>query len=685
MSFPYMDVGIFALFLTAFIVVYNIEKPLRQGAFSAFSGMGRGIAVLSAVAFVSMLNSFGLFDDIPFLSEEMFFRLIVWIGVAGGLMLMLSGSLSWWPSNAKSASNRKEPMTGMEFVKKAQQLASLESDVPVLIERILGNTIELFEVQTAAAYLLSPKRHGMPLVAATGISFVSREELGHIEFDTEAVLKAANEDVVSAETVIHLVPSRISFPDMILPMTVNNRVAGVIALWKNPAATWSDEDKVNLRLTADVLARKIQSEQERLRESFRDACERMSVRLGGVVDSRSGLKENFARAAHVVRELTGTEKLCLLINSPETGMVRLLSGESGAVLEERGSIAKMHSTSLQVLTAIPQGEWLGAQQNDTHSIARSIGATNAVHVMIEGKGSATAALIAGSASTNGMRARTIELLKVAAPSFDIMIRDEQARFRTRALTVRMGALERLVDQTRPNGNLISLFRACMTTLVEQMQLHASAMSTVDRDAAHLCVRSVVGSAMKRNLGEWSPLRLDLANLRAHQVAADTGLLIHSRIGGEEPSMQEEESRKLAVDGSKAITIVPVKIRGQVLALVTLGHSSPLTELSEEDTAFINAVVAVLGSAIETTLAVTALSKSRQQITYPAIVADAEPAKEDMFKGRMKSALSGILGSMERIRTSNSDLDESTRRYLGIIEKSAGRMRAYMEDDIPVEV
>jgi hypothetical protein len=470
---------------------------------------------------------------------------------------------------------------------------------------------------------------------------------------------------------------------MVLPMTVNNRVAGVIALWKNPAAVWSDEDKVNLRLTADVLAKKIQSEQERLRDNFRDACERMSVRLGGVLDSRSNLKENFARAAHVVRELTGCDQLCLMVNSAETGMIRLLSGEGGAVLEERGAIAKINTETLNVMAALTSREWISNDTEMGSSIPSSIGAERAVHVAIAGN--ATAILMAGSGQAHGMRTQTIELLKVAAPSFDMMIRDEQERYRTRALSSRMGALEYLVNQTRPNSNLVSLFRAGLATLVEQMHLQAAAIATVDRDAEHLCLRSMMKSSGLNALGGWSPNRFDLGQLRAHRVVAETGLLVHSRVGGAEPSISSQESAVLGFDGSKGMTIVPVKIRGQVLALVTLGHPQAVAEISEEDVAFVNAVVAVIGSAIETTLAVTALSQPRlHQITYPAIAESADGSTNDMFKGKMKSALSGILGSMERIRTSSSELDDSTQRYLGIIEKSAGRMRAYMEDDSPIK-
>jgi GAF domain-containing protein len=685
MSFPYTDVAIFALFLTAFVVVIKIERPMKQGQFSGLSGIGRGVAVLSAVSFLTMLNSFGLFDAMPFLSESTLFRLIVWIGVVSGLVLMLSAGISWRPTKMKSSAPGKAQLTGMEFVKKAQQLATLETNIPVLIERILTKTIESFEVQTAAAYLLSPRRQGMPLVAATGISFVSREELGHVEFDANAVLKAANEDTISASSIIRSLPSRISSPDLVLPMTVNNRVAGVIALWKNPAAVWSDEDRVNLRLTADVLAKKIQSEQERLRENFRDACERMSVRLGGVVDTRSNLKENFARAAHVVRELTGSEKICLLINSAESGMIRLLSGESGAVLEERGTIAKMHSETLNVLSSLPNGEWLGGEQETGSGIPASIGAASAVHVRIDGNGSVTAVLLAGNGSAKGMRSQTIELLKVAAPSFDMIIRDELARYRTRALTARMGALEYLVDQTRPNGNMISLFRECLATLVDQMHLHSAAIATVDHDASHLCVRSAVGSTQNRAHGASSGLRLDLADLRAHRVVAETGLMIHSLVGGQEPSIAAEESARLSFDGSRAMTIVPVKIRGQVLALVTMGYHNSVPAISEDDSAFVHAVVAVLGSAIETMMAVAAMSKPRHQLTYPSIATESESSNNPMFKGKMKSALTGILGSMERIRTSTSTFDESTERYLGIIEKSAGRMRAYVDEDIVEDI
>jgi GAF domain-containing protein len=573
----------------------------------------------------------------------------------------------------------------MEFVKTARQIAAADTDIHAISERILTQAVERFEVQTAAVFLISQKKKDVQLAAASGISFVSRAELSQIAFHINAIQEAAHKDSLAADASIVSLPSRISMPDVVLPMTAGKKVVGVVVLWKNPAAIWNDEDVINLRLTADVIAKKIQSEHERMRDEFQDCCERMSRRLGSVVDSRSTLKENFARAAHVIRELSGIETLCLLAGTRETGMVRMMSGGGGTVLEERGSIAEMYRDQLHAMVHEPSGMKTVTATGVGQSTFMPNDEGQFLTVPLSGVRNGRAILTASIPVHKTNHAVAIELMKLAASSFTMMISDEQARNKERIVNERIHTLKQLVDDAHPNANLVSVFRTCAIALVDSLGLHRAAISTVDRGAAHLVVRSVVGQQLRSRMTEIvASARLDLADLTAHNVAVDTGTLIHAPVGHGELSISHKEADQTMLTGSQAMTIIPIVIRGQVLALMTLGHAHEIDEMSDGDLAFTSTVASLLGYAIETTLTIATLSKTRAQLSYPSVVSNHGREHSDSNTGRIKSALSGILGSMELIRTTGRDLDETTSRYLTIIEKSADKMRSYVEEDASVE-
>jgi GAF domain-containing protein len=124
-------------------------------------------------------------------------------------------------------------------------------------------------------------------------------------------------------------------------------------------------------------------------------------------------------------------------------------------------------------------------------------------------------------------------------------------------------------------------------------------------------------------------------------------------------------------------LVPITSNGEVTAVITLAEVRRRNrrEYTPDDIAFVEAVAAGLSAALSLRL----VARQGRSVESPRTIRARDGHNNPTIRGRLRSSLSSILGSVEMIRHSRHQPDAGLDKYLGIIDSSAQRINHLFED------
>jgi len=685
MNWQMPDMIFSVFFLLALILVARFKKQISSVDRSSYRYLSGGIVILTFMSLARVYSNLGFFKTIPFLSEPLFYQLVSWIGVITGITFVISGVSNWLPLAQNFKKNNIEKVRQLDFIKKIEQLVNFESRVDKIFESALDYMVEHFEMKRGLAFKLSPSRGQLFPVASKGETAVRIERLDTIQFNREGWRHFIDGVKLESTGVLTGLVETAGQPDVIMPVVVNNKPVGFFVLWCGATSICGREERLNMKIAADIIARKIQGEQMTRREEFNRSREKLTAELRASVSMDKTLKENLKVIYRILKPCLPTDYLALVVVNRDTSkMNRFSIGENETVLEER-------NIQLPGDNTVSGGVLENARTRIIDDLSRVARDDNEILLKNNRMKSLLAAPLMSDRRVEGVftvcaaeaacyRRRHSELVNYILPVLNELVNDEKNREQITVRERRIALMNRFVNEIGLQTSIQSIFDRAAALIYDELKTTLVRISTVENRGETLNPRAF---RVQPSVTDFKPERkqMILSLMPYHKLVIKSGrqVMLNQLATGEK--MSSAEARMVLSGDLKTALLVPVKLREQVFAVITLAERRAWGRYSYShlDVLFVNGIALALSMALQLSEARQNASSSRDRLRGLEKFGGPR-AWDDTFKIRVKSALSGILGSVEILKAQPRPDDTGRVRYLDIIDRSARKINECFLDD-----
>jgi hypothetical protein len=679
-----IDLVVSFFFLSALVLVARSRKRLTSEGMESYRYISSGLVILTLMVVSRLYSTIGAFHPIPLLNDPVFYRLIFWIGIITGLTMLVSGISNWLPLSRIHRKLDREKLQRLDFVKRVEQLVGVERRSPVILSKALQYMVEHFGFRGGAVYVYSRRQQKPVFLSSSGSTWLSDTDLEKISFDANLADDPSNKDSSGGNGIVTEVPSGITRPDLTLPVVAGGKLSALFLLWLNRMSSLDDDDRMNLKIAADIIGNKVELRMLQLGESFHGRQVEWLKSFVAAVDRKKPVKENVSEIAKWFTGMIPVELISFTVIYDEKNMQRFSVGEDGTLLsEKRVDMLSHHAFLKHVL------------DNEAPLVVNDTGGKTSVPIdkmiLVSGMKSLTAfrlgygqrpggALVVASKETNRFSSREIELIEAAVPLLGHLVSEEIYRYK-------IGVGERRVDLTNSfladcgrASSMQDLFEQAAAILSRELRTSMVRVSTYEYDGAFLKSRAL---ASMRPIEGLTPVdgHMILSLMPYHTLVRESGrlMMINQEQKRTERKITEAEAKQICHPDIQSALLVPITVGRETLAVISLAELRRWSRYryNQSDVLFASSVAAGLSLAIQ--LALGKRTKVPSRLEESSI----EPATfpDPVLKGRIKSSLSSILGSVEMIKSHNPNADAGLERYLSIIDRSAQRINDYCAEKV----
>jgi transcriptional regulator with GAF, ATPase, and Fis domain len=673
-----IDLAATLFFLCALMLVAKFRPQLsarHKGSYRAISG---GLVTLTVMFLSNVYQKIGVFAAVPFLAEPLFYQLIFWIGVITGLTFLVSGVSDWLRLSRSSRKLGSAQSDQLEFIRKIAQLVGVEGRLPVILNQTLQYMVEHFGFLHGAVYIYSQKQRKTLLVAAVGSGEFAPEDIENMVFESGFERRLADKELPFDTTVIKQTPKSLPHPNLLVPVVVTGKLAAFFCLWRQPTLLADDYDDSLLKLAADIIARRIELDKLRLGDARRSLQQVWLQNIADAVDSNADIKDKIPRIVKLFREKIAADLVTITIIPDQKSLQRFTVGGDSALLAERG-LDLSSDRFLDFLQGRTRPVILSDIQEKTVAsvdvMFLNAGMRSMLAVSLSFGGTLVGTLVLASRQANRYTVQDADWMEKAAPILGRMAEQVIHQERLRKSENRLQHLTNFLAGCAVNNRLATLFDQACQLLSKELRTTLVRISTYENGRGFLRSRAL---ATLRQIEGITPAdgSMILSLMPHHEQVRDTGrlVMINPQTG---ITIDEAEARMLGTGDLQSALLVPLKIEDEVVGVISIAEQrkGERHTYTETDVVFATSVATALSLAIQRN--VRRRTKTGRNRLFDS------PQSRAELRSRIKSSLSGIMGSVEMLKSRRSSIDPDLEKYLAIIDRSAQKINEYFVDEVPV--
>ncbi len=672
MGLPLIDLSVALFFLLCLVIVARFRRAIQVHDAESYRFLSGGLAVLSLVSLLRIYSGLGIFATVPFLSDPLFFKVISWIGIIMGATFLVSGVSTWLPIARANRQSSQEQVQRLELIKRVEQLVMVETRLPEVLCTTLDYISGLSGVAWGAVFACDTPKTPARLLSTTCADDPDAAELVQLQIKPEEIVVADQNDGKEPSNLFDHFTGMIAPPDLALPLQANNRVYGVFLIWMDSDdTTGCDELRINLKIAVDIISRELELDTLRTRVSIMEHFRKLRRDLASSVDKSLEFRDNFANIARTLSDRLCADQISLVISVGADQVRRLTIGNGRTVLDEIGIAVDLCPDYIREALSTGKPVIFDNKTNAESDSTMQCGL--AVPVFIGGTCGAVLTAVRNRETPFNQVQRRLLLSSVTVVR-DLLIDDEQTSASIKAER-RMVALEKMLMETGAGNNLQELFSMSARLLHEELGASIVRIATYSPDNAFLRSRALVSKpSQKPSTPPDGHMILSLMPL--HRQLRDTGKIVLAGLNQPE-QLSGAEASQVFTESSLDALLVPVPVGRRVLAVVSIaGMQTQGGSHRSADIMFARVVANAVGLAIQNGLSRNAVKSTLSRADRTRM------ATSSRLRGQVNSSLSGILGSLEMIKSRHQPGDAKLDKYLAIIDKSAHRIQDYLSQ--PVE-
>ncbi len=672
MSFVTADWAMAVFLLLALILVRGFRTQIKTDNAESYDNVAGGLVILALTALARVYFMLGLFDGVPFLSEPVFFDLAYWICIITGATFVISGVANWLPLARYHRKFNQGKIRNLDLLRKIEQLIGAGARLDSVLAHSLEYMTGRMSFTSGAVFKCSPSTGQLSVTATTGQLPFPADLLQQIRLKgIEGSQPLSRPDDGLGRSRI-LFPQGQTGPQVTLPILVSNRPVGYFLFWDDRSEEIDSDDMLTLRLAIDAIARKIDMDRMTLRQQSEAGRFRFRQRLQRAVIRERGTKEKFAVLARGLVERGEFDYVSLSILESTTNRIRRFScGPEARILVEPG-LPLPDSNSLTAAAYYADREVCHQSLTsdkqpgpDEIVTARRVSSLMALPLPVGGEYRVVLTLASEVPSAFGrevrddLRSLNGLVAEVAWP--------ETARLMVGRETRRLKELSRFCSVVSDGESQRSAIEMAARMISDELDAGLVRISRLDETGSFLESLALVSETpMTEMVPANGQMIISLMPLHEQVLKTGNQLMIDRKV--EASRMPEIEARQAFTDTARTALLVPILAGSKAVGVISI---------ADFDRRLVPALERGSRLFIQTVARLLSLAVGRPEVAAgpPAEYRPGEvPASGREIRTQVKSSLTGILGSVEMLRSNPaSPADENLERYLSIIDRSARRI------------
>jgi GAF domain-containing protein len=663
-------------FLGALVGTATMKTAIIAVDRRSYSYMAVGVALMALTALIRVFQSVGLINSAAFVGEPLFYHLTTAILLITGLTFAVSGLSSWLLIRKRARSDSAVEIRQLETIKLVEQLAQLENRIDTIFTAALELIVGDYDFRWGVVLKFSSRTGAVRVVSSAGDLSFDSAALSKARFNHDLWRTRADGDTGPICDLLSIPQGSIQ-TSLSVPIVVDGTPVGIFLLLDAPETARSRQSKQNIRIMADIIARRVELDRRQLCVQFFEETAQFRTDIDSAIVNTEDLRSSAAALAVAVREHVSADILTLLVFHPNEQQLSRYTSSAGGNLVELKIPIPSETTLTGYLRRIQKSVMI-TDARGTASIAVdgpvAAGTVRSIlAVPIIAGDDCLGALILGSDRVNEYTARHQSLIQGVVP---VLVRYLQSVRHFRSVQSRLQKYERHFSLMADSDSMPQdeWLRAVGESLAMVAGADCVRVAALEDDGQFM--RSVAFSGKAESV-QTAPANglLVLSVLDCHRKVIETARPLVGMHGDADRMITRLELNQVIGERCAGVRIVPLVAHGQVVGTLTFGYvSSDIPSLSAADETILQA----LASRIAWTIAEPATTRAAGNRLRGYDRAVAANRSERDLRNRLKSPLTGILGSLEMLRA-RKDAPE-VGRYLAIMDKSARRMQEYLEPE-----
>ncbi|MCB2201436.1 hypothetical protein KQH51_01745 [bacterium] len=569
-------------FLTALFLVSRFRRSMSAVDAQSYQHIGIGLAVLSVIALARLYSGLGAFDSIPFLAEPLFFKLVSWIGIITGIMFLINGISSWLPLAKKLEANDIASRTSGSLIREIEQLIAVEHRMDHLLTNVLTHIVKAERLRVGAVYTIASTTGETRMVAGDGDP-EQLERLRSARYDDTGWLRYLEEGH-SAETsgLITDLPIVLGMPSTVLPVAVNNRLRAVFVGWNSEHTELSGDERLQLKLIADILSRRMGDELTQLKNRFLTQCADLRDNVRRAMDTSGARPESLPVIVRELATVLPIDYFSLVLLHPTRPICdRYSVGPDNQLLAFRSM--PWPGTNDMLAQILISDEAVSVRAGDPALDELPAGflpdILNTITLMpIRIEGQPGGLLIVGSESMMAVGRRTSALLDAVVPTLAQLVYSHARRVGDVSWEARLVRLAALADHDDRAYRRELWLNRVARFLHEELHVESIRIATVDPAGSFLNSRALYAVSQTPHVAP-ADESMVLSLLPAHQEALAAGTTIYLTRGELLARTSEAERSMIHRADICQLMIVPVFDNGEAIGTITLADTRSPDDIS----------------------------------------------------------------------------------------------------------
>lgn len=670
------EYGVALVFLMSLIAVARFQKYLSAEDKGSYNHVVMGLGILAIASLAQVYYGLGVFSRVPFLSEQPFFKLVFWIGMITGLAFLIEGVTSWVPLSRSYRKYNKDRIDRLEFIKKIEQLVRVESRAPVIFGTSLEYMTDGYNLDGGAAYLLSRRTGRAECVRL--IDHAERASVDSLSIPLEKFsIHNHNDWERSDPDFLHsLLPAGMDKPNLIVDVQAGKQLVGFFVLWTKDASGLSDEERVNLKIAGDIIGHELCRNLLQSKHEFYRDVNRWSKALSASLEPDAEPRDRFLTIVERLRQKIAADYFSLSVRLEDNRMKRYTVGQTGDLLAEPNvDPGKMPSA---LSTVFASGEGVLADDLTRENILPSDDVITrsgyrSLALLPVRCGTATeGVLTVAFKEPSKLKRRRLCYIDAAMGILGQLVTDEKHRHQLKLMQRRGYRINSFLADISQGESLDDIFARAVDLIGNEIRPTVVRIATVGSEETFLNSKAL---RMARPAGLIAPEKgaMILSVMPYHQLVLDTGRLMMINQESTDRKMAEPEEKQVFGLHVNSALLVPIKVGSSTMGVISLGETRTWDrfQFNQADIQFVTAVASGLS-------VVMLLNRKKATIRIPRKPEiSAQEVDNAGARGKIRSSLSGIMGSVEFLRSTRQPTEESVNRCLTIIDKSARRIKEYI--------
>ena len=561
-------------FLVALILFRQCERLIKADSAEGHRRLAGGLALLSLTALARLYQSEGMFQQVPFLSETLFFDLAYLVVMIAGGAMIVSGAAYWLPLARQNKQFNQDKISRLDLIRRIEQLVGVENRLDTILSHSLLYMKDAANLGTGLVFKFSSDGERLRLVAATPDFEGDARELERALCARIRARHAAGKTADLARFLPDCLSQQLGRFAAAIPLEVSGHVIGLFAFWGKDRGEFDSNTRLILHLAADVIARKVALDSLRLKLRCHDEHLAWQEKTRSLIETASEPGSRFTQLARNVAERFQADAVSLAILPRDSWHLRRYTWTLGdrLLVEHRLPLVPVdaltgpayHAGETLVFSDLSKQPRPSREEMLTMPSARSL-----LVMPLRIIDDVVIVLTLASEQGEAFSKRVVAEIRRLSPLISLVVLPDLVQQARQREASRMERLTQVLKSAGGEDNRQALLVALARLAAEEFNADLVRISQIDETTLFLESRALASTP------SWQCSvppngRIILALAPMHEEVVRSGQSIILTEDGGRAKLTQIEAAQTLVEGIRSAAIVPVILNEKCLGAISLG-------------------------------------------------------------------------------------------------------------------